>query len=794
MKYSMLIIFLVSFVFPCLLYTGHRNWKVFLSQLTVITLFSAIFYYIVGFLKWELVPGITFIAVPLFHGLMVFFAGQNFVIKAKSFRRNNRIILAIGLMTALFLVALGVGLKESRFIELYQPFALLVHLLAIFINCFYHCKREGQLYSPLKRVYLAMLFFWPLLLFASRWIARAIEHSYGKDEALTFLYIFFGIIQALANFSMLYEVTRATKKLRKVVAERDREIEERTGELKAKGARLEERTAQLERANRELELKSGEIELVNRELERKTAELTEANRKLTILNGKMEEQTIELHKANRSLGEANIKLRENYNRRKNYFEYLSHELLTPFSLLRDNLISLGPHFEEEDPKYRGLCSEVNRMGLFFTNMLKLEAFERGIFCHNHDRALDIAAFTREKAYLSQPTLDRVGKRLKWKVPSAEIYVKIDPIALDSILNNLITNGARYAPKGSELYLELKSSTKAVKLTVSNPNPGGLDESYFRKSMEPFVRKEKGPDGLGLGLSLVEGTIKQLPGASFKIRATEEWVRSEIILPTAGEEEERVEKPEVKGLEDIEESTQYELQPEPLYDEKKRTILVVEDSIPMLNHYLNSLSSLYNIFCEQSGRGALKRLKRLDGAGHPDLIISDNKMEEMTGLELCRKLQKSKEYRTIPLILISAKADLESRLEGLRSGAVDYIDKPVAMEEVKEKVRNILEKGEQRERAGFAGALSKLEGLEALEKVGLPEMEQLFIKTGLNCRKKGLSTSHRVIAEVMGISEGRSKGLTQRIKEKLNPILPDDSQLYDKDGILDYFSQEDKGEE
>lgn len=750
MDYSYLIVFLTSLVFPCLFYLGNRNVRIFLAQLVILPAFVTAYYLIIAFVDWALEPAVALAAVPLFHFVMSFFVNRNFVIKAKSFRPINRVIFVVGFLTALLLVTLSVTLNDSRFIVYFQPLGVVIHLAAIFINTLYHCLKEKQLVNPLKRTYMAMLFAWPILLYCSSWLSLAIETLFGSENALHFTYIFFGIVQGFGTWSMLSEATRSDKEAKARAGELERVLAERDEVIRTK-------TAQLEKANRELESKSAWLEESNRLLE-------ESNRNL---EGKKSE------------------LEENYNRRKNYFELLSHESKTSLNLIRDNISLLEGRIKGEQSEYRTLSYEVNRLYSFFSEMLQLEALERGNFNYDHSKVVDLPLFIMQKVQLCKTTVEIAGKRIESSTPVEEISVQIDPIALDSILNNLICNAVKYAPADSPIDILVESREKEAVIYVINDNHGGLDEHYFRRNIQPYVQEKAGSDGVGLGLSIVDSMVKQLPGAEFTMSARER-VTAQIILPKTTEKSGGEPDYEMMPMEEIGERSAGKLQAEPIYDESRATVMVVEDSFGMLNNYINYFGQKYNVYCESSGRGALERLKRLP---LPDLIITDNVMPGMSGLELCKTLQSNREYCAIPIIFISAKEDSESRMEALENGAVDYIDKPVKMEEVLAKVKSQLKSARLKGERIRAELLELPEVSDRLREEGLSLKERLFIQAGLKCRKRGLGTSHRAIASMLDTSESRCKGLAQRIRDKLNENLPNDKQLFDKEDLLDYFNEE-----
>jgi DNA-binding response OmpR family regulator len=126
---------------------------------------------------------------------------------------------------------------------------------------------------------------------------------------------------------------------------------------------------------------------------------------------------------------------------------------------------------------------------------------------------------------------------------------------------------------------------------------------------------------------------------------------------------------------------------------------------------------YRILTAENGKMGLK--KTLDK--YPDLVISDVMMPEMDGFELCQKIKSDERISHIPVILLTAKADLDSKIEGLEFGADDYINKPFEADELKVRSKNLIEQ-RKRLREKFA----RLADLQPNE-IALTSTDEKFLK-------------------------------------------------------------------
>jgi len=116
------------------------------------------------------------------------------------------------------------------------------------------------------------------------------------------------------------------------------------------------------------------------------------------------------------------------------------------------------------------------------------------------------------------------------------------------------------------------------------------------------------------------------------------------------------------------------------------ILVVEDNIDLLNFITENISKQYTVYKSSNGKHGLQKAFEII----PDLIISDIKMPEMDGIELCQKIKNDERTNHIPVIILTARSTLENKMEGLETGADDYITKPFKVQELRVRVNNLIE--------------------------------------------------------------------------------------------------------
>ncbi len=380
-----------------------------------------------------------------------------------------------------------------------------------------------------------------------------------------------------------------------------------------------------------------------------------------------------------------------------FFANISHEFRTPLTLILGPLKALQEGTLTGDPKavFAVMSRNAQRLLRLINQLLdfsKLEAGKMQLQTTTTDLVLLLRHIT--SAYESLATEKKIKYFFYAEVE--ELIMQLDQEKVATIMHNLLSNAFKFTAEGGEVILHLKTEGQWALVSVKDTGMGiaaeELDKVFDRfYQVDSSQTREQEGSGLGMALAkelteLHQGQIRvesqQAKGTTFtlwlplgkaslhpeQIRETAEGKASEGYF---------VDQPLAKEIE--EETTTPAAHDHPL-------ILVVEDHADM-RHYIRSiLQSHYQVIEAANGKEGMQRAKAL----LPDLILSDVMMPYMDGYQLCEKIKTNELTSHIPLILLTAKADRQSKLTGLQTGADDYLAKPFDAEELLLIVRNHIE--------------------------------------------------------------------------------------------------------
>lgn len=360
------------------------------------------------------------------------------------------------------------------------------------------------------------------------------------------------------------------------------------------------------------------------------------------------------------------KEKELYSAKVEFFTDIAHEVRTPLTLINgplESMLEMDISDLEMKKNLRIMGQNTQQLLALINQLLDFRKVDSNKFSMSFSM-LNISEILKETKDRFEPMAIKESKKITLNMPDTPVIAPVDKDGLTKILNNLFVNALKYSDKIIDIDLSTDSSYFTIRIT----NDGILIPHESReKIFDPFyqVKKEKNTaSGSGIGLSLSRSLAGLHNGYLF-FDAQSDLNTFILKLPLL---QEKIIIPEKEKAPDdfiIEEAN---LKPEKQYTD---IVLIVEDNLEMLSFISQKLKETFIVEQATNGLEALEILQNRN----VDLIVSDVMMPGMDGFEFCARIKSDIEYSHIPVVLLTAKNDLSSKIQGLEMGADAYIEKP-----------------------------------------------------------------------------------------------------------------------
>jgi PAS domain S-box-containing protein len=402
-----------------------------------------------------------------------------------------------------------------------------------------------------------------------------------------------------------------------------------------------------------------------------------------------------------------------------FFANISHEFRTPLTLM------MGP-LEDAVAESEGLsASHRERLELAHRNSLRLLKLVNTLLDFSRIEAgriqasyepVDLALLTTELASVFRSAIERAGMRLIIDCPALAEKVYVDRDMWEKIVLNLLSNAFKFTLEG-EIEVSLRQIDSFAEMTVRDTGTG-IPADEIPRLFERFhrVRGARGRsyEGSGIGLALVQELVK-LQGGSVRVQSQVDRGSSFMVTIPLGKGHLPADRiggartlvsTEVRGEAYVQEALRWlpqlnnvseddaqvappsapEPHARPIPNSAQRSrILLADDNIDMREYVRRLLLEQYEVVAVADGESALDAARQI----RPNLILADIMMPRLDGFGLLRALRSDPELNEVPVILLSARAGEESRVEGLDAGADDYLVKPFSARELLARVRSHL---------------------------------------------------------------------------------------------------------
>lgn len=386
------------------------------------------------------------------------------------------------------------------------------------------------------------------------------------------------------------------------------------------------------------------------------------------------------------------KEKELYESKVEFFTEIAHEIRTPLSLIHGPLEAI----QEMEIKEAGakkyihvMVQNTKRLLELTGQLLDFQKVSANKLIMKFE-SVNITTLLRETVARFEVTIALNKKELILNLADEDVWAAIDKEALTKIVSNLLNNALKYARKTIAVELEKDKENFIIRVTSDGDKiPEGISQQIF----EPFYqteKKEESRNGVGIGLSLARSLALLHKGTLYLDTGQND--NAFILTIPLNKEGILLENDKIiqRDIVVLDEETSLAT------DMHAYTILLVEDNESMLSFIQERLQEYFTVEVAHNGKEALEMLWSI----HIDLIISDIMMPVMNGYQLCKEVKSDINLSHIPIIFLTAKNDIDSKINGLKYGAEAYVEKPFSFNYLKEQVFSLLD-NRRREREAFS---------------------------------------------------------------------------------------------
>lgn len=389
-----------------------------------------------------------------------------------------------------------------------------------------------------------------------------------------------------------------------------------------------------------------------------------------------------------------------------FFANISHELRTPLTLTLGPLQEavagrFGPVREDLAKQLQVALRNAQRLLGLVDQLLDASRLDAGSLRLRLRRG-DLATVARQRVEAFLPLAERREIELSLAAPVEPVEVWFDEVQIEKVFDNLLGNALKFTPRGGKVHVSVAAppETGRVEVSVQDNGPGIPADQVARVfdrfyQVEAPARRRWPGAGIGLALArqLVElhrGSISVESAEGVGARFTVTLQRGRNHLPP----ELLDDRPPVRELRpsgtfvltaDLLDETQAAPAVMAESGDDRTTVLVVEDNADIRAYIRRQLEPAYRVVEAADGAEGLAQARSVV----PDLVVSDVMMPRLDGNDLFRALRADPELEFIPVILLTAKASAENRIEGLREGVDDYLVKPFDPRELRARIDNLI---------------------------------------------------------------------------------------------------------
>ena len=378
--------------------------------------------------------------------------------------------------------------------------------------------------------------------------------------------------------------------------------------------------------------------------------------------------------------------RESYLSKINFFTNISHEIRTPLSLIKlplEQIILSG----DGDEKTKGFLATMNKNTDYLLNLInqlldfrKTEESEYQLYI----KLYSINDLLKDAYERFKNAIELKDLAFTISMPESDLKSGVDKDAFNKIVSNLLSNALKYA--NTAIGIKLVTFDKHFEIQISDDGKG-ISELEKKKIFDVFYQADNSESGTGIGLALAKSLVEKHNGSLICQRNESGGSTFIISMPVADVvSNDSPKMPKDIILADTEYNKHMRADvSEMLATDNKQKLLLVEDNEELIKLTADYLRNYYQIFTAHNGQEALYILAE----ENIDIVVSDVMMPVMDGYQLCEAIKTDPQNCHIPIVLLTAKTNIESKITGLEHGSDAYLEKPFSLEHLRMQVANLL---------------------------------------------------------------------------------------------------------
>lgn len=386
-----------------------------------------------------------------------------------------------------------------------------------------------------------------------------------------------------------------------------------------------------------------------------------------------------------------------------FFTNISHEFRTLLTLIIvqvELLLQLNKLNPSVYNRVLKIYKNARHMRDLVSELLDFRKQEQG-FLKLRVEYMDIVAFTKEIYMSFYEYALKHSVNYKFEHMEEKLNLWFDPVQLQKVIFNLLSNAFKYTKSKGSITVSIRKVKNEVEIRVEDDGVG-ISEESIHKIFDRFYQVDGQSSeftlGTGIGLAVSKGIVELHKGS---IRVESEVNQGSVFIVTLLMGNEHFPKevlsdnefnfhlikdemPEGLELEELIPEEPEKVQ-ENGEENNKPTILIVEDSLEVLEMLEDIFSPIYHVYKATNGKEGFEATREL----HPDIVLSDVMMPEMSGKEMCYKIKNSIDVSHIPVVLLTAQTSVEYTVEGYMFGADDYVTKPFNIKVLVSRCNNLV---------------------------------------------------------------------------------------------------------